>query len=120
METITVSRKETVEVSGQGATKQSAFSDAISKVQKKIMAGSEDVFLQITPLNIEILSAIKETYTEKFLFFFLPRKKVRYAVKVLIHVEITAVSMAKVTFVDIQKDTTKLEKKLKVMDYKGI
>lgn len=118
MTTITTSRKATVEVSGQGATKQSAFSDAIAKVQRKIMEGSEDVFLQITPLNIEELSATKETYTEKFLFFFLPREKVRYAVKLLIHVEMTVVSMDKVTFVEAPKEIGKLGKSLKSVGYK--
>lgn len=99
---MTTSRKESVEVSGQGMTKQSAFSDAIAKVQK-LMAGSEDVYLQIKPIGIEALSATKETHTEKFCFFFLAREKVSYTVNLLVHVEMTVVSMDKVTFVDVKR-----------------
>ncbi|GAB2023777.1 hypothetical protein RyT2_28580 [Pseudolactococcus yaeyamensis] len=118
METITRSQQEKVEVSGQGATKQSAFSDAISKVQRKIMAGREDVFLQIIPIGIEALSATKESYTEKFCFFFLPRKKTKYAVTLLVHVTMTIVEMDTVKFVENQKVTTKCQKDIKKVDYK--
>ena len=69
------------------------------------MAGSEDVYLQIKPIGIETLSATKETHTEKFCFFFLAREKVSYTVNLLVHVEMTVVSMDKLTFVDVQKET---------------
>lgn len=120
MDTMTTSRKESVEVSGQGMTKQSAFSDAIAKVQKKLMAGSEDVYLQIKPIGIEALSATKETHTEKFCFFFLAREKVSYTVNLLVHVEMTVVSMDKVTFVDVQKEAVKTKNSLKSVDFKRL
>ena len=117
---MTTSRKESVEVSGQGMTKQSAFSDAIAKVQKKLMAGSEDVYLQIKPIGIETLSATKETHTEKLCFFYLAREKVSYTVNLLVHVEMTVVSMDKVTFVDVQKEAVKTKNSLKSVAFKRL
>ena len=69
LDTMTTSRKESVEVSGQGMTKQSAFSDAIAKVQKKLKKKKKNIYLQIKTNGIETLSATKETHTEKFCFF---------------------------------------------------
>ncbi|MGO2742177.1 MAG: DUF4312 family protein [Pseudolactococcus laudensis] len=45
--TMTTTREESVTVSGKGATKQSAFSDAISQVQRKIMLGVKMSFYRL-------------------------------------------------------------------------
>ncbi len=116
--TMTRIREESVTVSGKGATKQSAFSDAISQVQRKIMAGSDDVFLQITPTGIDVLSATAESYIEKFCLFFFPRKKTKYTVTLLVHVSMTVIAMSDVRFVENQKVTTKHQKDIKKADYK--
>lgn len=115
---MTTTREESVTVSGKGATKQSAFSDAISQVQRKIMVGSEDVFLQITPTGIDVLSATAESDIEKFCLFFLPRKKTKYTVTLLVHVSMTVIAMSDVKFVENQKVTTKHQKDIKKADYK--
>ncbi|QIW60085.1 DUF4312 family protein [Lactococcus raffinolactis] len=57
MDTMTTSRKESVEVSGQGMTKQSAFSDAIAKVQKNLW---REVKMFTYRLNLLVLKHFRQ------------------------------------------------------------
>ncbi len=55
-------------VSGKGETKQHAFASALAEIQNKIMEQS-NVLLRIEPVNMDILKAVENKYTERFLFF---------------------------------------------------
>ncbi|MBW9298781.1 DUF4312 family protein [Lactococcus raffinolactis] len=57
LDTMTTSRKESVEVSGQGMTKQSAFSDAIAKVQKNLW---REVKMFTYRLNLLVLKHFRQ------------------------------------------------------------
>lgn len=69
-------------VSGKGETKQHAFASALAEIQNKIMEQS-NVLLRIEPVNVDILKAVENKYTERFLFFFFPRQCISYEVELL-------------------------------------
>lgn len=87
-----------VKVSGKGENKAAAFASALSNVSKKVLKESTDVLLRIEPKDVEILSAVKKNYTERFLFFFFPRKRTTYEVELSVEVEISLIEMADVPF----------------------
>ncbi|GCF92278.1 hypothetical protein NRIC_01690 [Enterococcus florum] len=85
-------------VEGKGESKTAAFSDALNKIQKQVLKGSQDVILRIEPKEVTVLSAEEQQYTERFLFFFMPRKRVDYAVKLKVEVELSTIQMNNVVF----------------------
>lgn len=87
-----------VKVSGKGENKAAAFSSALSSVSKQILKESTDVLLRIEPKDVDILSATEKKYTERFLFFFFPRKRTTYEVELNVEVEISLIDMAEVPF----------------------
>ncbi|MGC6767387.1 DUF4312 family protein [Enterococcus sp. LJL128] len=87
-----------VKVSGKGENKAAAFASALSDVSKKILKESTDVLVRIEPIDIDILSAVEKNYTERFLFFFFPRKRTSYEVELNVEVEISKIAMADVPF----------------------
>ncbi len=89
--------RQAVMLEGKGKTKQAAFADALNKVSKSVCE-EQKVVLRIEPLDIQILSAEKNQYDERFLFFFMPRKRVEYCVTLKIEVEILLIEAEKVVF----------------------
>lgn len=84
-------------VSGKGETKQHAFASALAEIQNKLMASAK-VLLRIEPVNVEVLKAIENKYTERFLFFFFPRQRVNYEVELSVTVTVTEIRLADVPF----------------------
>lgn len=97
---VTENITKTLIVSGKGDTKQSAFASALSTIQKQVMEKNEDVMLQITPVSVQVVSAKAQTYTERFLFLFLPRKRSVYRVKLEVTVAITQIKMDQINFLE--------------------
>ncbi|MEY8446012.1 DUF4312 family protein [Enterococcus ratti] len=97
---VTVKSKQTVTVSGTGESKTAAFSAALNDVQKKILKKSSDVILRIEPNDVTVLLAKEQTYIERFMFFFLPRKRKTYQVKLQVHVDITRIDLQAVEFIN--------------------
>ena len=97
---VTVKSKQSIIVSGTGESKTSAFSDALSHVQKEILKQSTDVILRIEPNDITVLSAKEQTYVERFMFLFLPRKYKKYAVKLQVYLEIIKIDLQAVEFIN--------------------
>ncbi|MCG3865725.1 MULTISPECIES: DUF4312 family protein [unclassified Photobacterium] len=91
----------TVEVSGKGNTKQSAFSSALNNVQKTILKETNNVILRIEPVDVEIISAEHKQTTEKFMFFFLPREKSIYSITINVTVNITLIETDEINFKQI-------------------
>ncbi|MEA9390331.1 DUF4312 family protein [Acerihabitans sp. TG2] len=89
----------TVQVAGNGETKNSAFAAALSKVQSVVLKSTGYVLLRIEPEDVKIIMAEEHSTTEKFLFFFLPREKKRYSVVLDITVSITMIDTEKVPFI---------------------
>ena len=75
-------------VSGKGETKQHAFASALAEIQNKIMEQS----------NVDILKAVENKYTERFLFFFFPRQRISYEVELSVTVAVTEIKLADISF----------------------
>ena len=84
-------------VSGKGETKQHAFASALAEIQNKLMASAK-VLLRIEPINVEVLKAVENKYTERFLFFFFPRQRISYEVELSITVAVTEIKLADISF----------------------
>jgi uncharacterized protein (TIGR03578 family) len=108
---VTVKSKQSIIVSGSGESKAAAFSDALSHVQKEILKQSPDVILRIEPNDITVLSAKEQTYMERFMFFFLPRKHKNYAVKLQVYLEIIKIDLQAIDFIH---DETQPPNKIKL------
>ncbi|MCE7537714.1 DUF4312 family protein [Aliivibrio fischeri] len=91
----------TVTVSGNGNTKQSAFSSALSNIQKTILKDNEQVILRIEPVDVKLINAEKKERIEKFMFFFLPRNKTTYSVTIDVTVNVTVINIGQLDFKSI-------------------
>lgn len=89
---------QTVFVEGTGESKAEAFSSALNKIQKKVLKETSDVILRIEPMDVSIVTAQEQSYKEKFLFFFMSRKRVKYHVELNVKVELTMIEVDKVEF----------------------
>ncbi|MDF7667790.1 DUF4312 family protein [Orbaceae bacterium ESL0727] len=89
----------TVRVSGTGNSKQKALAAALAKVQTAVLQNSSAIILRIEPVDIDVISAYADIFCEKFLFFFLPRKKECYAITVDITVKVSLVAIDEIKFV---------------------
>ncbi|MGL4600893.1 MAG: DUF4312 family protein [Plesiomonas sp.] len=92
----------TVTVSGKGNTKQSAFAAALSQVQNKMLKESSQVLLRIEPVDVTIINATHRTIIDKFLFFFLSRRKDEFSVILDVKVNVSTVDPEKITFTNIK------------------
>ena len=93
-----IKTKSSVIVTGLGEKKEYAFADALGKVQNLIMKNSNDVLLKIQPEDVRIIEAREVEYTERFLFFFFPRVRYKYEVKMEVFVEIVKINVNEVVF----------------------
>ncbi|MBV7390671.1 DUF4312 family protein [Enterococcus alishanensis] len=84
-------------VNGKGDSKQHAFAAALGEIQQKLMQESE-VLLRVEPLEVEVLAATEQTFTERFLFFFFPRKRTNYQVQLAVTVEVSEIDLTLVPF----------------------
>lgn len=84
-------------VTGSGRSKQDSIADALSKVSK-IDNNSDKLAIQMQPININVISAEQQTYKEHFLYFFLPRDRTTYNVKLDVEVEVKYMDLKKINF----------------------
>ncbi|MCH3669361.1 DUF4312 family protein, partial [Enterococcus faecium] len=70
---------------------------ALAEIQNKIMEQS-NVLLRIEPVNVDILKAVENKYTERFLFFFFPRQRISYEVELSVTVAVTEIKLADISF----------------------
>lgn len=87
-----------VTVNGKGATRQQAFAAALSQVQSTLLKDNPRVLLRIEPVEVEVIEAEESVRVEKFLFFFLPRQRHEYRVRLTITVRVTSLDTDMVTF----------------------
>lgn len=100
MENVTTKKQQIIRLEGVGEEKQQAFAHALNQIHGRILKQKNDVIARIEPISISVIKAEQETYTERFLFFLLPRTRVSYRVLLDVKVEITLVEMANVLFVE--------------------
>lgn len=92
------SQQLTVRVKGKGDSKQKAFATALSQVQREVLKNTSNVILRIEPLDLQVVDAKENITTEKFLFFFLPRKRQFYEVTLDITVDMTFIDLNGIEF----------------------
>ncbi|MFC6182083.1 DUF4312 family protein [Lactiplantibacillus daowaiensis] len=100
--------EQTVQVSGQGETKQKAFASALSQIQKQIVADTAQVTLQIQPLTVTPIDLTATTYTERFLFLFFPRKRTTFNVTLAVTVQLNTIALPSLDFTTVQTQPIKL------------
>ncbi|MBO0470580.1 DUF4312 family protein [Enterococcus sp. DIV0242_7C1] len=100
MEQVTIKKKQVIQVEGTGKEKNLAFANALNQIHNRVLKEKNDVIVRIEPLDITILKAEQETFTECFLFFFLPRTRADYRVLLDVTVEITLIEMETVPFIE--------------------
>lgn len=88
----------TVTVYGKGNTKDEAVGRALSKIQKQIFAEVSQLVLRAEPENIEEIEATMEEYTERFFFFFMPRKKMKCHVTLKVDVDLKTIDSDKLNW----------------------
>ncbi|MTD38351.1 DUF4312 family protein [Erwinia sp. CPCC 100877] len=98
MENVTVQKSQVIRVEGTGKAKNLAFANALNQIHNCVLKEKKDVIVRIEPQNIQIVKAEQETFTERFLFFFLPRTRVNYRVLLDVEVAITLVEMDALDF----------------------
>lgn len=81
----------TVTVSGKGSSKDEAVSRALSNIQKQIFAELNQLVIRAEPDKVEEIEAVVEEYTERFLFFFMPRKKLKCKVTLKVDVNLKTI-----------------------------
>ncbi len=63
-------------------SKEEFFGNIFATLRKESYKQVPGVILQMEPLEVYILEEKEESYTEKFLWAFMPREKVKYTAKV--------------------------------------
>ncbi|MDH6363215.1 uncharacterized protein (TIGR03578 family) [Enterococcus sp. PF1-24] len=92
-------KNKVVRVKGRAETKAAAISDGLTKIQKTILKEHPDqVILRIEPKSVEVLSAKEVCYTEKFLFFFMPRERISYEVELQVTTEMLMIQAEALAF----------------------
>lgn len=64
---------------------------------QKVLKETTEVLIRIEPKEVTIRQAKEQVYTEKFLFFFFPRRVI-YHVELAVEVEIQAIAVEEVDF----------------------
>ncbi|EOL49056.1 DUF4312 family protein [Enterococcus caccae] len=100
MEKVTTKQRQIIQVEGTGKEKNQAFANALNQIHNRVLKGKNDVIVRIEPLDIQIIKAEQESFTERFLFFFLPRTRVDYRVLLDVEVEITLIEVESIKFVE--------------------
>ncbi|MEI5994590.1 DUF4312 family protein [Candidatus Enterococcus mansonii] len=100
METGTTKQRQVIQVEGTGKEKNLAFANALNQIHNRVLKEKSDVIVRIEPLDIQVVKAEQETFTERFLFFFLPRTRADFRVLLDVEVEITLIEMDSIAFVE--------------------
>ena len=100
MDNVTMKQRQNIQVEGTGKEKNLAFANALNQIHNRVLKEKNDVIVRIEPLDIQVVKAEQETFTERFFFFFLPRTRADYRVLLDVEVEITLIEMETIPFVE--------------------
>lgn len=67
-----------------------AFSRLQSVVNKEL---NNEIMLYMKPVSVNVISKDEEEYTERFLFIFFPRKKIKTAISLSVTVEVATLAI---------------------------
>lgn len=93
--------QDTIRIEGKGASKELAMANAFNKIQKDVMQKYGKIMLRIEPLDVCVITADAITYTEKFLFFFFPRKRTNYAITLDVTIEMSYIDQEEIAFKEV-------------------
>lgn len=79
----------TITVEGKAKDKAEAISRALSGIQREIFKELDHLVVKAEPIKIDVIDANYTEFTERFLFFFMPRKRQRCHVtlEILVHLK---------------------------------
>lgn len=89
-----------VRIEGKGQSKEHTIANALGKIQKTVNAEIGGMIIRIEPMKIDIIEAIEETYTERFLLFFFPRKRSQFKLVMDIEVDLFLLETEKIEFIE--------------------
>ncbi len=77
-----------IEIKGVGKTRREAVNNAFGTLSREATNKiGDEVMIYMRPLEVSIVDTQVEEKTERFLFLFLPRKKQKYKITLLVKVE---------------------------------
>ncbi|RRJ64362.1 DUF4312 family protein [Paenibacillus oralis] len=104
----------TLTITGSGETKQAAFQQALLRMREGIVRDTQDILLQIEPLDFAVVSAVQHTYTEKFLGFLFARVRTKYEVTANITVRLRLVELANLEFSERVRQPSRVRRILRM------
>jgi uncharacterized protein (TIGR03578 family) len=102
--------KDMVRIEGKGSSKELAMVNAFNKIQKEVMQKYGKIMLRIEPIDAHVVSAGAITYTEKFFFFFFPRKRTNYAITLDVEIEVAYMDQEEIEFKEVVAKRDLVEK----------
>lgn len=91
---ITEEKEITLLVKGNGDTKEKALSAAFSGIKQSVSG----IPLRIEPLDVEIVKAVEEQYTERFLFLFFKRTRSTFYIELNVKVHVVNLELDSIPF----------------------
>ncbi|AIF52751.1 DUF4312 family protein [Pelosinus sp. UFO1] len=106
--------KHTLSLRGTGESKERAFNDVFSQIKPLVAKTFSNIVLQIEPQEVEVVSAIETSYTEKFLGILFPRKRIRYDIAVNITVRLRMIDMTEIQFEKRNEELSTVQRVLRM------
>ncbi|UFJ39104.1 DUF4312 family protein [Brevibacillus humidisoli] len=85
-------------LSGSGETKEAAFNQIFGQIKKTIAREIPDLVVRIEPMQVDVLSAVMSSYTERFFGLFFPRTRIKYEIKAIVQVRLGLIELDKIEF----------------------
>lgn len=106
--------KHKLSLSGTGESKERAFNDVFSQIKPLVAKTFSNIILQIEPQEVEVVSAIATSYTEKFLGILFPRKRIRYDIVVNITVQLRMIDTTEIQFEQRNEELSAVQRVLRM------
>jgi len=106
--------KHSMSLKGTGESKEKAFNDVFSQIKPLVAKTFSNIILQIEPQEVEVVSAIETSYTEKFLGILFPRVKKRYDINLNITVQLRMIDTAQIKFEQRNEQLSTIQRVLRM------
>ena len=104
----------TLSLSGTGESKEQAFNDIFSQIKPLVAKTFSTIILQIQPQKVEVVSAVETSYTEKFLGFLFPRRRIKYDIAVTITVHLRMIDTKGIHFEQRTEELSAVQRVLRM------
>ncbi|WP_199880751.1 DUF4312 family protein [Bacillus massiliglaciei] len=89
-----------VRIEGKGNIEDQTIANALGRIQKKVNAELKGMIIRIEPMKIEIVEATEETYNERFLMLFFPRKRSLFRIVMDVEVDLFILDTDQINFIE--------------------